>query len=201
MASTRRMQVLARYTILEAVGYKMETFAQPRRFVNHPRFEADRKRTLKKLMIDEIDFPLRDIVEGFSRLSYCFTLQSCFGHFVHSEAVAPDNLKPLPPNDVGAVTYRIAYVALCLQDSTSGNLLRWALAGFPSIAPEFVQFGSPVWFWEHHVNAFALQVEPKRFIDQDQATIDYAEALHVQTVRDQFFTRLGNLVQSLQNRT
>lgn len=179
----------------------METFAQPRWFVDHSLFEADRKQALKKLVMDEIDAPIRDIVEGFSRLPYCFTLQSCFGHFIHSEAVAPDNLEPLPPNDVGVVTYRIAYVALCLQDSASGSRLLSALAEVPSIAPEFIQFGSPVWFWECHVNSFALQVEPSRFTDQDQARIDYAEALQVQKVRDQFFARIGDLVKSLQNRT
>ena len=176
----------------------METFAPPRRFVDHPHYEADRKRALKTLVIDEIDAPIRDIVAGFSRLPYCFTLQSCFGHFVHSEAAAPDNLEPLPPRDVGVVTYRIAYVALCLENSTSGNHLFSALAEVPSISPAFIQFGSPVWFWERQVNAFALQVDPKRFKNQDQATIDYAEALQVQKVRNQFFTRLDDLVNALQ---
>jgi len=55
------------------------------------------------------------------------------------------------------------------------------LGEVPSISPAFIQFGPPVWFWERQVNAFALQVEPKRFKNQDQATIDYAEALQVQT--------------------
>ncbi|KPJ77849.1 MAG: hypothetical protein AMJ54_06685 [Deltaproteobacteria bacterium SG8_13] len=177
----------------------MKTFAQPRRFVDHPHFEADRKRALRKLVLDEIDAPIRDIVDGLSKLAYCFTLQSCFGHFIHSKAPAADNLAPLPSKDVGAVTYRIAYVALCLQDTTSGNRLLCSLAEVPSIAPEFVQFGSPGWFWERQVNSFALQVEPSRFADQDQATIDHAEALQVEKVRDQFFTRLGDLVASLYN--
>jgi hypothetical protein len=44
----------------------------------------------------------------------------------------------------------------------------------------------------------ALQVEPKRFKDQDQATIDDADALQVQKERDQFFTRLDHLVNALQ---
>jgi len=178
----------------------METFAPPRRFVDHPLFDADRERALKALVINEIDAPIRDIVAGFSSLPYCFTLQSCFGHFVHSEATAADNLDPLPPRDVGVVTYRIAYLALCLQNSTSGNRLFSALAEVPSIAPAFIQFGSPVWFWKRQVNAFALQVAPKRFKDRDQATIDHAEALQVQKVRDQFFTRLDDLVASLQYR-
>jgi hypothetical protein len=55
------------------------------------------------------------------------------------------------------------------------------------MTPAFIQFGSPVWFRERQVNAFAWQVAPKRFKDQDQATIDHVEALQVQKVRDQCF--------------
>jgi hypothetical protein len=54
----------------------MGTFAQPRAFVGHPLFEADRKQALKKLVINEIGAPIRGIVEGFSRSPYCLTLQT-----------------------------------------------------------------------------------------------------------------------------
>jgi len=177
----------------------METFAPPRRLADNPHFESDRKNVLEKFALDEIDAPIRSVVDGFSRLPYCFTLQSCYGHFVYSEARAPDNLEPLPPNYLGAIIYRIAYMALCIQNSSAGNQLLSALAGLPSINPDLIQFGSPRWFWDRHVNSFALQVEPSRFADQDQATIDYAEALQVQKVRDEFYTKLGGLVKSLHN--
>ncbi len=177
----------------------METFAEPRQFVDNPRYEVERQRALKSLSVVSIDAPIRELVEGFARLSYCFTIQSCFGHFVYSEQPALDNLAILPAHHVGTVTYRIAYVALCLQDSAQGKHLLSALAEIPSLDPEHVQFGSPEWFWDRQLNSFALQVEPARFACQDQADIDHTEALHVQKIRDQFFSRLSNLVQSLQN--
>ncbi len=174
----------------------MKTFSEPRQFVDHPRYEVERRRALKSLSLESIDAPIREVVEGFARLSCCFTLQSCFGHFVYAEQPAMDNLAPLPAHDIGTVTYRIAYVALCLQDSAQGRRLFSGLAEVPSVDPDFVQFGSPDWFWDRHFNSFALQVEPARFVNQDQVTIDHAEALHVQMVREQFFSRLSELVLS-----
>lgn len=175
----------------------METFSEPRQFVANPRYEVERKRALKSLSLESIDAPIRGLVEGFARLSCCFTPQSCFGHFVHAGQPALHNLAPLPTHDVGSVTYRIAYVALCLQNSAQGRRLFSGLAEVPSIDPDYVQFGSPDWFWGRHLNSFALQVEPARFTKQDQVTIDHREALHLQKVREQFFSRLSELVLSL----
>lgn len=172
----------------------METFAKPGRFIDDPRFDAERKRVLKDLTLSKIDTPIRGLVKGFMKLPYCFTLQCCFGHFLHREAPSIDNLEPLPEYDVGGITYRIAYMALCIKNSAAGKQLYSALAGIPSIDPEYIQFGSPRWFWERHVNSFALQVEPLRFAFQDQADIDHAEALHVQKIRDRFFPTLEGLV-------
>ena len=172
----------------------METFAKPGRLMDDPRFDTERKRILKDLTLSKIDAPIRDLIRGFVNLPHCFTLQCCFGHFVHSRATSIDNLRPLPEYDVGVITYRIAYVALCIKNSVAGNRLYSALADIPSIDPEYIQFGSPRWFWERHINSFALQVGPPRFAFQDQADIDYAEALHVQKVRDRFFSGLESLV-------
>jgi hypothetical protein len=176
----------------------METFAERKEFVDNPRFEVERKREVGNLSMERIDMPIRGIIEGFAELPYCFTLQCCFGHFVHAGQPEPDNLDPLPEQDTGSVTYRIAYIALCIQDNAPGRRLVSALAEVPSIDPECVQFGSPDWFWQRHLNSFALQVEPARFRDKDQAVIDHREALQVQKVRDQFVARLGGLVQSLE---
>ncbi len=176
----------------------METFAKPREFVDNPRYEIERNRELRNLSLESIDVPIREIVTGFVELPYCFTLQCCFGHFVHGEQPALDNLDPLPEQDVGSVTWRIAYIALCLQDNAPGRRLLSSLAEIPSIDPEYVQFGSPDWFWERHLNSFALQVEPVRFANKDQVIIGHPEALRVQKVRDQFIARLSKLVQSLQ---
>jgi hypothetical protein len=176
----------------------METFAQPRQFVDNPRYERDREVALAKLDLESIDPPIRGIVAGFAELPYCYTLQSCYGHFVHAAAPQPRNLELVPAHDVGALRYRIAYMAFCLENSTRGRRLRAALEQIPAIDPEYVQFGSPDWFWQPHLNAYALQVEPARFATKDEATIDHPEALHVQQVRDRFFARLTELVQALQ---
>jgi hypothetical protein len=177
----------------------METFAKAREFVDNPRYEIERNRVTRTLSLESIDSPIRTIVASFAELTYCFTLQSCFGHFVHADQPEPDNLEPLPEHDVGNVTYRIAYFALCLRDSAQGRLLLSNLAEFPSIDPEYVQFGSPGWFWKRHLNSFAIQVEPARFANKDQAMIGYREALRVQKIRDEFFARLGMLARSMQN--
>jgi len=177
----------------------METFAQPRQFVDHPRYERERDHALSGLALEDIDAPIREIVAGLAGMSYCFTLQSCYGHFVHGAQQEPQNLEPLPGRDVGSVTYRIAYIALCLENSAAGERLYTALAQIPAIDPEYVQFGSPDWFWQRHPNSYALQVEPARFATKDVGIIEHQEALHVQEVRGRFFARLAELVQVLQD--
>jgi hypothetical protein len=92
------------------------------------------------------------------------------------------------------VQYRIAYVALCIEGSAAGRGLRTQLARVQEVDPAYVQFGSPDWFWERQVNAYALQVEPRRWMHLDVASIPYEEALHVQDVRQRFFERLGEVV-------
>lgn len=173
----------------------METFAAPRALVDDPRYRRDRRRALAGLKPEDIDAPIRDVILGFAELPCCFTLQSCYGHFVHPEHPDPDNLAALPARDVGSVRYRIAYVALCVEHSAAGARLRGALGGIPSIDPQYVQFGSPGWFWERHLNSYALQVEPERFATEDDALIEHREALHVERVRNRFFDRLRELLQ------
>ena len=172
----------------------METFAEPREFVENTRYARDRQRAASAFAPQSIDAPIRDVILGFARLPHCFTLQSCYGHFVHAAQPDPGNLAALPAEDVGSIRYRIAYVALCIEHNATGARLRGALEDIPTIDSEYVQFGSPGWFWEQHPNTYALQVEPERFIHRDEAIIEHCEALHVQWVRDQFFERLRQLV-------
>jgi hypothetical protein len=176
----------------------METFAEPRKLVDNPRYEAERRSALDSLSLTSIDTPIRKLIEGFAKLSFCFTLQSCYGHFIHAEQQNSHNIEPLPAHDVGTVTYRIAYVALCVQNSAKGRRLLAGLAEIPLVDSAYVQFGSPDWFWDRSVNSFAVQVEPSRFADRDQVDIDYEEALRVEKVRESFFVSLGNLIRSLQ---
>jgi hypothetical protein len=175
----------------------METFASYRAFVHNKNFDQQRKEALKQLDESGIDPPIIDIVRGFSKLHYCFTLQSCFGHFTYPGNRDLFNCKPLPrADDIDWVKYRIAYLAVCIQESTPGKQLLDDLAGIPAIDPQYIQFGSPEWFWDRQPNAYALQVEPAKYMMQDICRIEYREALHVEQVRNEFFDRIRDLLQS-----
>ena len=168
----------------------METFVAPRPLVDNPDFASKRRANLSSLDLSVIDKPIVDVVEGFSRLPYCFTLQSCYGHFVYGKK-GKHNLDPLPDrDDISEVEYRIAYFALCIEDSDEGRALYRDLINVPQIDPDYVQFGSAGWFWQRQVNTYALQVEPDRYKTKDNAMVDYQEALHIEEVRDRFFDEI-----------
>jgi hypothetical protein len=175
----------------------LETFAEPREIVENPRYERDRRRVMSAFESQSIDSPILDVIQELAGLPHCFTLQSCYGHFVYAAQPDPHNLAVLPAEDVGPVRYRIAYVALCIEQGAAGGRLRRALGEIPTIDPEYVQFGSPGYFWDRFPNSYALQVEPERFMLEDAAVIGHREALHVQRVRDRFFQRLRELVDDI----
>jgi hypothetical protein len=172
----------------------LETFAAQCEFVEHSSFARDRERTILNLPVKDIDAPILDVILDFAKLKHCFTHQCCFGHFVHEEQQDIESPVPLPAHDVGEVTYRIAYLALCIQKSEAGTRLREALSGITSIDRDYVQFGSPGWFRDRCPNSYALQVEPDRFQFQDQAVVPYPEALHIQRVRDLVFERVRSVL-------
>lgn len=182
---------------VDSVGLEtMETFTEPKEFVNNPGFREQRQESLGKLDINSIDEPIIDIVENFAKLNYCFTLQSCFGHFLHNSQKDPQSTEPLPQsNRIRRVEYRIAYIALCIDNNEHGIALFKDLKKIPSIDTEYVQFGSAEWFWKRQVNSYALQVEPKRHMNKDKIFVDYMEALHLQETRNSFFTKLRHLTQ------
>jgi hypothetical protein len=175
-------------------GFDMETFSQAREFVRNPRYKRDRAQVTATLALDGIDAPIRDVISAFNVLPHCYTLQSCYGHFLHTAQRDPHSLLNLPASDIGTVEYRIAYIALCIEESEEGLRLRSLLSQVPEIDLGYIQFGSPEWFWERHPNSYALQVEPERLKDKDVAIIEYDEALHVQEVRRRFFERLRKVV-------
>jgi hypothetical protein len=178
----------------------VETFAHPREFVEHSCYAEDRKAVMSALDPATIDAPILDVVRGFAKLPHCFTLQSCFGHFMWDGQNDAHSLQTLPARDVGLVRYSIAYLALCIEHSPAGVRLRESLERVPSVDRQYVQFGSPGWFWEQYPNSYALQVEPGRFQLQDRAAMPHEEALHVQAVRDKFFARLREVVAAAQSR-
>jgi len=171
----------------------METFAPAQPFVHNPKYRDDCEQVKTALDLNAVDAPIRVIITAFNKLHYCYTLQCCYGHFVHAAQSNPHNLERLPAHDVGQVHYRIAYLALCLEESAPGIRLRSLLELVPQIGAGYIQFGSSKWFWEPHPNSYALQVVPERFRERDTVTIEYQEALHVQSVRDMFFKRLEKI--------
>lgn len=168
----------------------METFTEPREFVENPRYAQDRRNVLSALNPNSIDAPILDIVTGFTDLPHCFTLQSCYGHFVRSPGQDPHTPEPIPTGYSGSLRYRIAYMAFCIENSRRGRALREALAQIPRVVPGYVQFGSADWFWERWVNSYTLQVEPVAHQLQDEVILEPAEAIRTQVARDVFFREL-----------
>ena len=175
----------------------METFTEAKDFVDSPDFLKQRQASLVAFRNVTIDAPIVDIVESINNLPCCFTLQCCYGHFLQAGQQDPNNFERLQSADSSAeVTYRLAYIAFCIENSPQGKRLYKDLSNIPVVDPDFIQFGSGEWFWHRHLNSYALQVEPERFMDKDQATIDYQEALRVQDARDNFYSELRTMLQS-----
>jgi hypothetical protein len=173
----------------------LETFTKLKDFVPDPHFEERRNDALNHLNMEAIDAPIMDLIKGFSKLSFCFTQQCCYGHFAYGGQLDPHNLEHLPmTGGLESVEYRIAYVALCLQNHDAGRQLFSDLEKIPMLNPENIQFGCAEWFWESQVNSFALQVEPQRHMFKDSVVIPYQEALHIQHVRDSVFSKLRELI-------
>jgi hypothetical protein len=175
----------------------METFIKAKDFVPNPRYHEQREECLRKLDINTVDPPLIDLITGFRALPYCFTLQSCYGHFLHRKQRDPGNLDPLPVlGSISKVEYRIAYLALCIQDNDPGRRLFVMLSKIPDIDPGYIQFGCAEWFWEQQANSYVLQVEPERHKTKDSLFIGYQEALHLQKIRDEFFGGLKRVIEN-----
>ena len=168
----------------------------PKALVENPHYQDQRMRSLENLNNDAIDMPIIGLINAFNELSYCFTVQSCFGHFVYNGQSDPKNIEPLPSsNTIDEVEYRIAYIALCIEYSNSGKMFLAALKDIKCIDPGNIQFCSAKWFWDRQVNSYALQVEPDRFKFEDMAVLDYMEALKIESIRNEFFAQLYKLIQ------
>lgn len=177
----------------------METFTKPKALVENLHYQDQRRKCLAGLNDGMIDEPIIELINSFNKLPYCFTLQSCYGHFIYNGQDDPQNLEPLPLTDtITRVEYRIAYIAFCIENSDLGKMLFEALKGTADIDPDNIQFCCAEWFWKRQVNSYALQVEPDRFKLQDKAILDYKEALRIEKIRNEFFVRLKELLQKRQ---
>lgn len=177
----------------------METFAEMRPLVENPDYQRQRQVSLAGLHEDMIDKPIVELINALNRLPCCFTLQCCYGHFLYPGQNDPHNLEPLPLTDTFAsVEYRIAYIALCIENSDSGRNLIDALREIAGSTPKDIQLCCADWFWERQTNSYALQIEPERFKSKDRAIVDYQEALKIQTIRDTAFARLIELLEQPQ---
>ncbi|MBT8506843.1 hypothetical protein AZH53_11075 [Methanomicrobiaceae archaeon CYW5] len=178
----------------------METFTPPRPMITFAGFDTGREKALEDLTSvirnGEIDPPLLPLIRAFSRVPSCYTLQSCYGHFVHAGTQDIHTIRRLQPGatQVRRVTYRIAYVAFCIENSRRGHLLCEDLRVIARNDPEYIQFGSADWFWDQTPNTYAIQVSPSRYQTQDSCLLTLDEALVVQDVRDRLFTELMRLV-------
>ena len=173
----------------------METFVELRKLVQDPDYTDRRKKYLNSLDLNVIDKPIRKIIECFGNLESCFTLQSCFGHFVYGKENDIHNIKPIPNREIqGIIEYRIAYIALSIQNSEKGQEIIRTLKNIASKNPAYIQFGSAEWFWERSVNSVVIQVEPEYFKSLDKIVTNYHEAVKIQKARDMLFEEIESLV-------
>ncbi len=173
----------------------METFVPAKGFVDHPGFQLQKNAVLAGLNAAEIDPPLAGLIARLNTLSCSFTLQCCFGHFIHKANRDPFNTEALPVSqDIRRVDYKIAYLAFCLDESSSGRELYRKLEKMTAVDPGYIQFGSARWFWERQVNSYVLQVEPERFKKKDTARLTYREALRVEKARNAFFGQFEKII-------
>ena len=175
----------------------MKTFTELKDFVDNPHFHEQRQTSINRVDMTTIDLPIVEVIDDFSKLPYCFTLQSCYGHFLYSGQKDKKNIEPLPASeDIAEVEYRIAYIALCIEDSESGRQLFSELRQVPAVDLDYIQFCCADWFWKDQVNSYALQVEPERYKTKDRCSVSYQEALHIEKVRNQFFAEIKRIVQN-----
>jgi hypothetical protein len=92
------------------------------------------------------------------------------------------------------VEYRVAYIAVCIENSASGRETIKSLKEITNIDPKNIQFCCAEWFWTRQINSYVLQVEPDRFKHKDQAILDYKEAVYIEKVRNDFFDQLDKLL-------
>jgi hypothetical protein len=173
----------------------METFIEARDLVPFPAYAEERARVLAAIDWGDLDAPVVDVVRAFDELPHVFMLQCCYGHFLTDPDQDERDLAPLPAGHSGAVRYRIAYVAFCVEACDPGRTFVERASRLPALVePGYVQFGSAGWFWDQWENSYVLQVQPAAHRFKDRAALAAGEALRTQRARDRFFEELRGLL-------
>lgn len=179
----------------------METFTPPKQFIPHPEFAKERAMALRRLeeliRLAEPDPPLIPLLRQFMQVPVCFTVQSCYGHFVYSQSPGDRNLAPVSsfPDGVQQLRYRLAYMVFCIEDNVHGHALYDDLQSMTAIDPLYIQFGSAEWFWDMTPNTYVVQLEPLSGACQDSVIVKLDEAIHLERLRERFFMHLEEIAQ------
>ena len=178
----------------------MNTFTPARPFTRHPGYCSDREHAHRELEEEmrkgSIDPPLLPLIRECIPIRHCYTVQCCFGHFVHDFEPETENIVPLSlyTGKIEKVRYRIAYFALCLEDTSCGRRMYHDLEALAASNPDYIQFGCADWFWERMVNTYIIQLEPERLRAEDNGMIPMEEALHIEELREEFYGRLAGII-------
>ena len=170
----------------------MQTFCSERPLQHDPGFEAAKARALESMDMAEIDEPIKDVIASLNKHPSCYTLQSCFGHFVSTEHPDDHNLSVVEESGSSdSPLYRISYLALCIRDNSDGRRFLSLLKRIPwEIDRDRIQFGCAEWFWNRCINSYVLQVQPKDRADVDSLTISVREVRLIQSARNHFWDTL-----------
>ncbi len=173
----------------------MDTYTELLPLKDDLNYQQQKKKRLGALALSTVDPSIAGLIGELNELSCCFTLQSCHGHFIQNgeERVSSADLK-----EKYAVTYRIAYIAFCLEYSISGQEFYKACEEIAADNPENIQFCCAKWFCERQPNSYVLQVEPDRFKEQDFCTLGYREAVTVENIRNTFFLKIAATLKRFQ---
>ena len=176
----------------------METFTSPKEFEEYLFFNQRKKEALKdfysELKKGLIDRPIIDILKDFNKIPYCFTMQGCYGHFVHKKQKDSHNLESISRHKQKSnIKYRIAYLAIGLDNNKSGKKMYNDLEKVKDINPDYIQFGSADWFNMKCPNNFILQVEPERDKYKDTSIVEKDEALKLEKAKTNMFDELRKI--------
>ncbi len=180
----------------------MQTYCPEKPMVANAEFGVHKAAALDSLRKARIDEPIQELVHDLANLDFCFTLQSCWGHFVSSSLPDPQAIRTLRADSLeNRYHYKIAYLALCLDNRPRGREFLVRLREIPAaVDPKYVQFGCADWFWKQQVNSYVLQVQPLDNAHVDSMDVNGELALELQGARDVFFRRVREAADEFQGR-